>query len=191
VRLRTSYESHRASGSSLEKTIGGKGDPESLGMAMVEAMGVLEAAAYMSFILAAVFAVWQLRMMTKDRRTQIVVDVFTRSSDPRFVDAVMRILDSEFKDAKEAEEKCYRDNLIMVGHYFEGLGLLLARKLVDRDLILEVWPYDAVWEKMKPWTIDLREKYGNESFEWFEYLASQETDYMRQRKGRGLDPSAA
>ena len=157
---------------------------------MVDILLVLEGAAYVGFIAGAIFAVLELRGIARDRRTHLVVDVFTRTSDPGFAGAVIKIMGAEFKDAKEAKEMCTEDSLMMVGHYFEGLGLLLARGLVDEDLLLEVWPYDQVFDKMKPYTAEIRKKYTPDAWEWFEYLANEERKYVLRRDEEGLNPSS-
>jgi hypothetical protein len=69
----------------------------------------------------------------------------------------------------------------MVGMFYEGIGVLLHRKLVDVDLIRELFAVRRVWEKMKPIVNGVREEYHHQQYyEWFEYLYNE----MKQREQR-------
>lgn len=60
--------------------------------------------------------------------------------------------------------------------YYEGLGFLLHRRLVDIDEIeyFVTGTAPGLWQKVQPLVVGVREQYGQPSlFRWFEYLADQ------------------
>jgi hypothetical protein len=152
---------------------------------VVDASLVLDAIVAISIALGAVFAIVELRGMARDRRTHLVVDVLSHVGTLEFSNQFAKILNEEFKDAKEAEEKCSFIALSMVARYYEGVGLLIRRGLVDADLIFESLPIDIMWNKMKPWCFEKRRLLRRDMYEHFEYAAEKclayETQKMRGR----------
>ena len=63
-----------------------------------------------------------------------------------------------------------------MGTFFEGIGVLLKRKLIDIELVDDLFsePIRTLWVNMKP-MIDGSRKYLNQPrvFEWFEYLYNE------------------
>jgi len=63
--------------------------------------------------------------------------------------------------------------MAMVGMYFEGVGVLLHKKLIDSNLTYDLLntPIRLCWEKFKPASEGLRKQYNDPTiFEHFEYL---------------------
>jgi hypothetical protein len=60
--------------------------------------------------------------------------------------------------------------------FFEGIGILLKRKLIDIELVDDMFttPIKWTWENMKDIILETR-KVSNqpELFEWFEYLYNE------------------
>jgi hypothetical protein len=57
--------------------------------------------------------------------------------------------------------------------FFEGIGILLKRKLIDIELVDDMFtsPIKRTWEKVKDITLEARKVRDEpEMFEWFEYL---------------------
>jgi len=108
---------------------------------MVDASLILDAIVAVSIAAGAVFAVAELRGMSRDRRTRLAFDIFAHVGTLEYSEQFAKILRSDFKDAKEAEEKCSVVALSMVARYFEGVAMMLRRGLVDSDLIFESLPY--------------------------------------------------
>ena len=155
-------------------------------MTMVDASLVLDAIVAVSIAAGAVFAVIELRGMARDRRTRLVLDVFSHLGTLEFSEQFAKILNAEFKDAKEAEEKCSIVALSMVARYYEGIGLLIKRGLVDPDLIFESLPFDIMWNKMKPWCLEKRRALGPDMYVHFENAAAREKAYAAEKKRKGV-----
>jgi hypothetical protein len=101
--------------------------------------------------------------------------------------AVSRYLAIEFRNFNDFEKK-YGSILSeepvqvavrMVSIFYEGVGILLCRKLVDPDLVSDLFNVNIFWEKMKPIAEHLRKQFDDpQTFKWFEYLY----DEMKKRE---------
>jgi hypothetical protein len=68
-----------------------------------------------------------------------------------------------------------------VGWFFEGVGVLLRRKLINIALVDDLFssPIKISWEKIKPIAEGERKQFGRpQIWEWFEYLY----DEMKKRE---------
>ena len=152
---------------------------------MIDLLQVLQASAYVGAILGAAVAIWNLKGFARDRRTRLVLDIYSHHGTLEFSTHFMKIMNAEFNDAKEAEEKCGLVTLIMVSSYYEGISLLIKRRLVDAGLVFESLPFNAVWEKIKPWCLDRRTKLSDPTlFENLEYAAGLVRTYNEARQNR-------
>jgi len=93
-----------------------------------------------------------------------------------------KVLFSEFKNRKEAEEKCGYAALDTISTYYTGIGTLIRRRLVDADLAFDfmwIWP---VFEHLKPWLVESPFKCGQlEWWEDFEYAAELDRAYKEKK----------
>jgi hypothetical protein len=65
-------------------------------------------------------------------------------------------------------------SFMMMGNFFEQIGVLYRNKLVDASLINQLFPISIVWEKLKPLAEGMRKEYNNPGFfEWFEHLYNE------------------
>jgi hypothetical protein len=65
---------------------------------------------------------------------------------------------------------------VAVGTFFEGIGILLYRKLIDIGLTDDLFtaPVNMAWDRMKDSIIEARKEFGQPTiFEWFEYLHNE------------------
>jgi hypothetical protein len=65
---------------------------------------------------------------------------------------------------------------VAVGTFFEGIGVLLYRRLIDISLVDDLFtaPVKMAWDAMKDNITELRKEYGQPTaFEWFEYLYNE------------------
>ena len=75
----------------------------------------------------------------------------------------------------------------MVAAYFQTVGFLLYRKIIDISLIYDLFGVAAklYWEKTKPVIMGLREQFNDPNvFAWFEYTYNE----MKKRE-QTLQPS--
>ena len=82
----------------------------------------------------------------------------------------------EAMDYNDYTKKYGWSEALEVGMFFEGIGVLLHRRLVDIDLVDDLFsgPIKMTWEKMKLLAEGAR-KHLNQAtvFEWFEYLYNE------------------
>lgn len=140
---------------------------------MVEAITILEAAAYISFVLGAAFAVYQLRMIARDRQTELIMRVGEFMCSREFQEPLCKLWKTSVQDAEGLERDVSYVGLSMIADYCEGLASLTERSLVRNDLVNTQYNFEALWEKMQPWVLAERTQHPG-LYRGFERLASAE-----------------
>ncbi len=150
--------------------------------AVVAAVGVLIGVAYY---------VLDLRHQNKVRQTDLIMRLHSESCSKEMVEAVHMLMETKFSNYEEFVEK-YGPVVSsqpvgiawgMVGSFYEGIGIMVHRKLADVDLIHELFPAQSVWKKMEPLVKGMREQYSvPELMVWFEYLYSE----LQKRDRQGV-----
>jgi hypothetical protein len=72
--------------------------------------------------------------------------------------------------------------VIEVGSFFDSIGILLHRKLIDIEMVDELFSFyiKAAWEKLKPGIEGRRKDLDPTLRKWFEYLYNE----MEKREHR-------
>jgi hypothetical protein len=137
---------------------------------------------------AAVYYILQIRHQTKLRQTDMVMRLYDKFGSTEFLKAYQTIMGAEFEDYEDYLKRYstyaeVRLALMSMGTYFEGIGMLVKRKLVGMDLIDDLLNANilSTWEKMKPVAEGMRKRVP-QSWEWFEYLYNE----MKKREQRGV-----
>jgi len=148
--------------------------------AVVAAVGV---------IVGVVIAVVELRNLVKTRQTDLVIGLHLTWCGKEYREAWTKFLSMEFEDYNDFVQKYGQVTsgkpvsvaFLMVAGFFEGIGVLLHRKLIDIDLVRELWAVKMTWEKIQPLVVGLRKQFNDPLLmEWFEYLYN-ETQKREQR----------
>ncbi len=138
--------------------------------AIVAAVGVL---------IGVVLAVLELRNLVKQRKSDLLMRLHLAFSTKETSEAVLKYMSVEYKDYDDFVEKYglpfaegpVQTVFVMIGNFFEGIGVLLKRKLVDIDLVIELFAVEMFWLKWKPLVEGTRKKFNNQQLlTWFEYL---------------------
>jgi len=134
-------------------------------------------------IVGVAFAVLQLRDLVKNRQTDLVMRLYSAYGSREFQEAWVETLRLEFKDYRDylkkygaTSEKPVYTSVNMVASFFEGIGILLRRRLIDIALVDDLFSSDIVitWHKMKPLVEGWREHFKRPQIsEWFEYLYNE------------------
>jgi hypothetical protein len=118
--------------------------------AIVAAVGV---------IVGVVLTLQELRHLRKQRHTDLLVRLapWLNMSSTELQQAYVRVLNLEFKDYDDfvkkhgslLVEKPEQMAIMAVGNYFEAIGTLLRRKLIDRELVWDYWgeTFITLWEE--------------------------------------------
>lgn len=121
--------------------------------AIVVAAGVL---------VGVVYYVLDMKHQRQERQTDLLVRVvpWINIDSNELQQAIMRVLKTEYKDYDDFvrrygeihSEKPEQVAILALTNYFEGLGILVKRKLIDIDLVYDFWGSDInmIWEKLQP-----------------------------------------
>jgi len=140
---------------------------------MVDIQTVSIAVASTGVLIAAIYYVLQIRNQTKIRQTDLVMRLYSTFGSKEFQDAWTRIESIEFKNYDEYVKKCGLGDYAQCATFFEGIGVLLQKKLIDINLVDALFsvPLKFMYERMKPIIEGNREQLHNQRvFEHFEYL---------------------
>jgi hypothetical protein len=137
------------------------------------------AVAAISVVIGVIFAIFQMRGAARTRHTGLIIQLnpALKVTMSEVIECISKIWNLEFKDYKEYLEK-YGDPLSdkalhTITGYYDGLGYLLYKQLIDIDTIEYIVSGSStgVWDKLKPITEGMRKQYNlPELFMWFEYL---------------------
>jgi hypothetical protein len=143
---------------------------------MVDIQTVSIAVASTGVLIAAIYYVLQIRNQTKIRQTDLVMRLYSTFGSKEFQDAWTRIESIEFKNYDEYVKKCGLGDYAQCATFFEGIGVLLQKKLIDINLVDALFsvPLKFMYERMKPIIEGNREQLHNQRvFENFEYLYNE------------------
>lgn len=110
------------------------------------------------------------------RQTQIIMQAYQRMSDSKAVALWIEVMSNEWDSVEEYFEDLQSFiNFTTLSNYFEGVGILLKKGLVDRALVYEFYPtnVNALWKKYEPIIMWTREGSGSRYLRTVEYLAGE------------------
>jgi hypothetical protein len=143
---------------------------------MVDIQTVSVAIASTSVVIVAIYYVFQIRHQTRLRQTDLVMRLYSTFGSKEFQDAWTRIESIEFKNYDEYVKKCGLGDYAQCATFFEGIGVLLQKKLIDINLIDALFsvPLKHMYERMKPIIEGNREQFHDQRvFENFEYVYNE------------------
>lgn len=155
---------------------------------MLDIASISAIIAVISVLVGVVFAIFQMRDAANNRKTGLIIQLnpSLQVGQKEMFKAQAKVWALEFKDFKEFVEKYGRiseDNptseaIGTYASYYEGIGFLLNRKLISRDVIgYLVGGADGirqVWERLKPIIEGMRIEYKLPNiYRWFEYLFTE------------------
>ena len=141
--------------------------------AIVAAVGVL---------IGVVLAVLELRNLVKQRKSDLLMRLHLAFSTKETSEAVLKLMSMEYKNYDDFVEKYgspfaegpAQTAFLIISNFFEGIGVLLKNKLVDIDLVTELFAVEMFWLKCKPLVEGVRRQTNNQQLlEWFEYLYNE------------------
>jgi len=113
----------------------------------------------------------QIRNQNRMRQTDLTLRLYQRLGSKEFMNYWWQAITREEEDYNEYVKKHGAVELLQISTYFEGVGILLHRKLLDIDMARELFgePIKLIWEKNEP---ILKEMHSDKCF-WFEYLYNE------------------
>ena len=148
-------------------------------MVDIQTLSIVIASA--SVVAGVIYYALQIRHQNKMRQTDLVMKLYSQFNSFKFQKAWHEILKREAKDYYDYEKKYGFAEYTAIDIFFEGIGILLKRKLIGIELVDDMFttPIKWTWEKMKEITLEWRKVRNQpEIGEWLEYLY----DEMKKRE---------
>ena len=144
----------------------------------------------LSFIIALIFGIAQVNTANRDRRERLTIETLRNFQTREFAELILFINSHNMpSNAKEmnalpAKEQVF---IIQFGQQMESLGMLVAEKLINIDLVDKTLGsfVTLAWEKYKILFHDMRIKQPDPFLgEYFQWLAERIDERMRQTPRR-------
>ena len=161
-------------------------------MEMLDIPSISAIVAAIGVLIGVVLAVLELRNLVKQRESDLLMRLHLAFSTRETCEAALKLASAKYKDYDDFVEKYgspfaegpVQTAFLMMGMFFEGIGVLLRRKLVDIDLVTELFDVEMFWVKWKPLAEAIRKQTNNPHIgEWFEYLYNE----MKKREQAGVN----
>lgn len=129
----------------------------------------------LSFVIGLVFGIAQVRAAARDRRERLTLETLREFQAREFLDLMYFVMNQEIPSFREVMLKQPADiqiNLMQFAQIMESLGILVAERLINIDLVDKSLGSFVVtsWDKYKVLFQDIREKtpdpYLGEYFQW-------------------------
>jgi len=143
---------------------------------MVDISSVSAIVAATSVVAGVIYYSFQIRNQTRARQTDLILRLYATFDSKEFLKPWVGVLKRDAKDFDDYEKKYSWLEALEVGMFFEGIGVLLKRKLINIDLVDDLFtgPIKMTWEKMEYLTKKARkQREAPTIFEWFEYLYNE------------------
>jgi hypothetical protein len=135
--------------------------------AIIAAVGVL---------IGVVLTVLEVRNLVETRQTDLVIRLYSTFGSEELQGAWEKTQTREYKDFNAYRSEYGLREVNEVGWFFEGVGVLLHRKLIDIRLVDDLFssPVKRAWERLKPIAEGERNQTQRpQIWEWFEYLYNE------------------
>ena len=158
----------------------------------------VELVAYMSMIVASmglvgavIYYVNDHRNQAQMRKTDLIMRLYDTFMSKEFQEADVKIITLDVQGYSEYKDKYgpYPGEHPMhiafrsVAAFFEAIGILLQKRLIDIDLVYEIFFVGQRWEKLWPIIRDLRQELDNpEYMDKFEYLYEETQKYGHKKR---------
>ncbi len=140
----------------------------------------------LSFIVGLIFGIVQVRAAARDRRERLTLETLREFQTREFVELLHYISFHDLPSNREGMMALPPDErtlVIQFGQEMESLGILVAERLINIDLVDKTLGSFVItsWEKYKDMFLDIREKQPDPFLgEYFQWLAEQIDERMRR-----------
>ncbi len=140
----------------------------------------------LSFIVGLIFGIVQVRAAARDRRERLTLETLREFQTREFVELLHYVSFHDLPSNREGMMALPPDErtlVIQFGQEMESLGILVAERLINIDLVDKTLGSFVVtsWEKYKDMFLDIREKQPDPFLgEYFQWLAEQIDERMRR-----------
>lgn len=139
---------------------------------------------------AAIYYILQIRHQAKTRQTETIITLnpWSRMTGEELREAIDKVGTIKYENVDDYiakyGEKPEDKMLIRLADYFEGIGILLHRKLVDVNATYDLWGPVIIelWEKVKPVIEEMRKRFNEPTYyTFYEYLYKEMKKRQQER----------
>ena len=158
------------------------------------ALGITEISAIVAAVgvlVGVVYYILTIRHQVRTRDTDLVIRLspWFNMNGREMQEAVTQVCSIKYKDYEDYLER-YSERpenvtLKILGNYFEGIGILVHRKLVKAEVVYDFWGgvIQSSWERIQPIVADMRKETGDSNmFQFWEYLYNE----MKKKEQAGV-----
>jgi hypothetical protein len=154
---------------------------------MVDIAAVSIVIASAGVLAGVIYYVLEIRHQSRLRQTESVIKLspWFNMNAREVQEAITQVCSIEYENYDDYLErysgKPEHMTLKILGNYFEGMGILVYRKLVETDIVYDFWGdiIQSSWEKIEPLVAGMRKDSGDlNMFRFWEYLYHE----MKKRK---------
>lgn len=143
---------------------------------MVDIQTLSIAIASASVVAGIIYYCLQIRHQTKTRQTDLVIRLYTTFGNKEMRQTWEKVRKREDLDYEAYQEEFGLSDVNEIGWFFEGVGVLLHKKLIDIAVVDDLFssPIKISWEKLKPIAEGERKESNRpQIWEWWEYLYNE------------------
>jgi hypothetical protein len=160
---------------------------------MVDIAELSAMAAAAGVLVGVIYYIFEMRNQTKIRQTDLILRLQADWRSRELRESYVTVMNMKFKNYDEFAKKYplysevgspeYRA-VSEVGSFFDGIGILLHRKLIDVEMVDELFGTSIknAWEKLKPGIEGRRKEVNPALRKWFEYLYNE----VKKRQQTGV-----
>lgn len=144
----------------------------------------------LSFIIALIFGIAQVKAANRDRRERLTIETLRNFQTREFAELILFVNSHNMpSNSKEMSALSSKEQLFIIqfGQQMESLGMLVAERLINIDLVDKTLGsfVTLAWDKYKILFEDMREKQPDPFLgEYFQWLAERIDERMRQNPRR-------
>ena len=147
---------------------------------------IADASLALSFVIALVFGIVQVRQSARDRKERLTLEALRNIQTREFAEISGQLSyhrsPSTFKEFDEIPLN-EQAKLIQFSQEMESLGILVADRLIDIDIVDKTLGsfVTTAWQKYKPIFEEIRKKHSDPFLgEYFQWLAEYINDRMKK-----------
>ena len=143
---------------------------------MVDIQTVSIVIASASVVAGIIYYSLQIRHQTKARQTDLVIRLYTTFGSKEMRQTWEKVRTREDVDFNTYQSKFGLADVNEIGWFFEGVGVLLHKKLIDIAVVDDLFssPIKISWEKLLPIAEGERKQFDRpQIWEWWEYLYNE------------------
>ena len=156
---------------------------------MVDILEISAIVAAAGVLVGVIYYVLDMRSQTRTRQTDLLMRLHLATTTKEMIEAALKFVSTDYKDYDDFVKRYgslyiegeVQTAFLMIGEFFEGIGVLLKNRLADIDQIIQLFNVEAYWVKMKPLVEGIRKRHNNPRiFEYFEYLYEEMKKIQQQ-----------